>query len=313
LAANSTLDLSDLQQLLWIDNQGGGVTGGTFYIDNVYFYSNSALAPPPPPLPRPTTAAATPLATNNMVVMYDSSGAYGEVSVVDWDASWSSGGETPYTITNTVNNAQNTVLEYVNLQYAGVEFYNSAADQIDVSSDNTMHVDVWTPIANQFGIQLVSLDTTTNGNTQAGQVNFTPAGGTIVSNRWVGLDIPLSQFTAPQNAIDHNMLDLFDLQQLLWIDNQAGGGVTGGYFYIDNVYFYQSSVAVAPRMAANSTSGTLNITFPTEYGFTYTLQYTTSLANPSWQTLSSVSGNNYIQTLTDTPGQTRFYRISVTP
>ena len=32
-----------------------------------------------------------------------------------------------------------------------------------------------------------------------------------------------------------------NLQQLLWIDNQTGGGFTGGTFYIDNVYFYNST------------------------------------------------------------------------
>jgi hypothetical protein len=303
LSANPTLDLTNLQQLLWIDNQGGGAVNGIFYIDNVYFYSNSALAPSPPPLPQPTNAAATPTASSALA-MYDSSGIYSETPVIDWDASWSSAGEALFTITNTGN----TVLEYVSLQYAGVEFYNAAADEINVDSYNTMHVDIWTPIANQFGIQLVSLDSGVGTGTQAGQVNFTPASGTIVSNQWVGLNIPLSQFTTANST-----LDLTDLQQLLWIDNQ-GGGYTGGIFYIDNVYFYNSSVAQPPQMTANITSGTVNISFPTENGFNYTVWYTPSLTNPSWQVLSngSVTGNNYTQMVTDTPGQTtRFYRVSV--
>lgn len=310
LAQNGALDLGNLQQLLWIDNQGGGVTGGIFYIDNVYFYSNSALAPPPPPLPQPTTTATTP-PSQSALALYDSSGVYPESQVVDYDASWSdpAGGVINFTVTNTTS----TVLEYNNLQYAGVEFPNGADDQIDVNGFNTMHVDVWTPDGNQFGIQLVSLDTETNGNTQAGQVNFTPASKTIVSNQWVSLDIPLSEFTSPQNSVDHNYLDLTDLQQLLWIDNQ-GGGLSGSYFYIDNVYFYNSSVAQRPPMTFSFASGTVNISFPTEEGFTYALQYTTSLTNPSWQTLgSSLTGNNYTQTLTDTPGQSRFYRVIVTP
>ncbi|HTV40784.1 MAG TPA: hypothetical protein VMF08_09425 [Candidatus Sulfotelmatobacter sp.] len=312
LAVNGALDLANLQQLLWIDNQGGGVDGGTFYIDNVYFYSNSALAPPPPPLPQPTTAAPTP-PQQVALAMYNSSGVYSDVEVVDFDAAWSdpASGVTDFTITNTTS----TVLEYNNLQYAGVEFYNDADDQIDVSSFNTMHVDVWTPDGNQFGIQLVSLDADGGNNTQAGQVNFTPASGAIVSNQWVSLDIPLSEFTSPQNAVypaPNNNLDLTDLQQLLWIDNQGGGGVTGAYYYIDNVYFYNSSVAQPPQITFNIAGGTVNFSFPTEEGFNYILQYTTSLTNPSWQTLGSVSGNNYTQSLTDTPGQTRFYRIVAT-
>jgi hypothetical protein len=307
MAANSTLDLTALQQLLFLDNMSGGITGGTFYIDNIYFYSNSALAPPPAGPAVPTNTAATPTASSALAI-WDSSGVYGQTEVEDYDASWSSAGETMFTITNT----SYTVLKYVNLQFAGVEFYDNVADQIDASPYNTMHIDVWTPNANQFGIQLVSLD---NTNTQAGEVDFMPASGTIVSNKWVGLDIPLSSFTAPQNQKDANgTLDITNMQQLLWLDNESGGGVTGGIFYIDNAYFYVSSVAQRPHMTASHTGGTVNFSVPTESGFTYTLQYATSLKNPSWQTLSGgVTGNNYTQTLSDTPGQTtRFYRVSVT-
>jgi hypothetical protein len=159
----------------------------------------------------PTNAAAVPTnAPSGVLAMYDSSGKFPESPVQDWLASWSSASESSYTITNSTN----VVLKYSNLQYAGVEFGNGAGDQLNVTAYNTMHIDVWTPTANQFGVQLVSLD---NGGTQAAQVNFLPASGTIVTNKWIGLDIPLSQFTAINST-----LDLSDLQQLLWIDNQAG-------------------------------------------------------------------------------------------
>ena len=300
-AANPTLDLSALQQLLWIDNQGGGVTGGTFYIDNVYFYSNSASGPPPPPPAVPTNNAPIPAQpSGNVLAMYNSSGTYSDVEVIDWLASWSSAGGGNFTITNTGA----VVLQYTALQYAGVEFYNAAADQINASPYNTIHVDIWTPNANQFGVQLVSLD---NGGTQAGQVNVTPASGAIVSNKWVSLDIPLVNFVAAQPA-----LDLTDLQQLLWIDNQ-GGGVTGGIFYVDNVYFYASTTSARPLLSGNLSGKTITLSIPTELGFNYTVQYTSSLANPSWLTLATLSGNNTVQTVTDTATQTtRFYRLSVT-
>jgi hypothetical protein len=312
-STNNTLDLTALQQLVFVDDQAGGITGGIFYIDNVYFYSNSTL-PAAQLLPQPTTAAPTPTQSDNVVAMWDSSGVYSEGSVQDWDATWSGPGSQGNIF--TIPSTSDGVLEYPNMQYAGVEFYDTEADQINASADNTMHVDLWTPNANQFGIQLVSLDET---NTQGGQVNFTPASGTIVSNKWVSLDIPLCDFTAAPNsdpnAVD-NILDITNLQQLLWIDNQGGGGVTGGYFYIDNVYFYESSTAQPVPITVTGSKGTISISLPTELGFTYTLQYTTSLTNPSWQTLSSsVTGDNYMQTLTDTdtPGSTtRFYRVSIT-
>jgi len=295
-SANASLDLSALQQMLWIDNQGGGVTGGIFYIDNVYFYSNTVTPPPPP---SPTNTAATPTRpSGGVLAMYNSSGVYTDVPVQDWDASWSSAGQSFYTITNT----SAVVLRYGGLQYAGVEF--GGADTINASSYNRMHVNVWTPNANQFAVQLVSLD---NGGTQAGQVNFSPASGTIVSNQWVALDIPLSSFTASQPT-----LDLTNLQQLLWVDNQAGGGVTGGIFYIDNVYFYTVATPTSPMVTPSVSSGTIHLAFPTQNGFTYTVQYSTNLTSGVWQTLSAVSGNGSAQSVSDsTTNGSRYYRLSI--
>jgi hypothetical protein len=46
-AANPALILSNLTQLLWVDNgsiPGGGVENGTFYIDNVYFWTTNGVA-----------------------------------------------------------------------------------------------------------------------------------------------------------------------------------------------------------------------------------------------------------------------------
>ena len=126
---------------------------------------NTQIAPPPTPTnnaPTPTNSAASVLA------MYDSSGVYPEVPVQDWLASWSSAAETSFTIPN----ATNVVLKYTTLSYAGVEF--GPPDQINASAYNTLHVDLWTPAANQFGVQLVSLDNLPGNTTQAAQVNFTP-------------------------------------------------------------------------------------------------------------------------------------------
>jgi hypothetical protein len=292
---NPSTDLTDLQQLLWIDNQtGGGVTGGIFYIDNVYFYSNSVA---PPPIPTPTNNAPTPTApSSGVLAMYDSSGTYPTVPVNDWLASWSGSSGGTFTITNTGA----VVLEYGGLEYAGAEFYTP--DNIDVTPYNTMHVDVWTPNANQFGIQLVSINPT-----EAAQVNILPASATIVSNRWVGLDIPLSSFaSANTNTV------LSDLQQLLWIDNQTGGGVTGGIFYIDNIYFYSRVVPLAPTLTAQAAAGSVQLSFPTQGSFNYTVQYKNLLTDPSWLTLTNVTGTGSTAIVPDSFSNTnRFYRLYV--
>jgi len=173
---------------------------------------------------------------------------------------------------------------------------------INATAYDTLHVDVWTPTANQFGVQIASLNPTIGP-----QVDFLPASGTITNNGWIGLDIPLSSFTAINPS-----LDLSDLQQLLWIDNEGGGGVTGGIFYIDNVYFYNSSMVAQPSISGTMLGGNLQLSFATDNTSSYTVQYKTNLTDSVWQTLSTVSGNGSTQTVADPKNQqSRFYRLWV--
>lgn len=177
--------------------------------------SSNAVVPPPPS--SPTNNAPTPTRPAGSVLsMYDSSGVYANHPIEHWYAGWSGANGSDYTIPQTGR----MVKEYANMQYAGVEFYDTADGDnvggatdysIDASSYSTMHVDVWTPNANQSGIQLVSLNPT-----EVAQVDFFPASNTITSNGWVSLDIPLSQFTTANSSLTLN-----HLQQLLWIDNEG--------------------------------------------------------------------------------------------
>jgi hypothetical protein len=263
----------------------------------------------PAPVPVPTNNAPTPTRpASSVLAMYDSSGIYPIHPVERWLAAWSSAGEAPYTITTTGR----TVLKYANLQYAGVEFYSNDPNVgaggdnaggatnylINASAYDTFHVDLWTPNANQFGIQLVSINPT-----EGPQVDFLPASGTITNDGWISLDIPLSTFT----TINPNLV-LSQLQQLLWIDNEAGGGFEGGTFYIDNVYFYNS----APTITASLSGGRIQLSFPTQNGSNYTVQYKNNLTDPAWQTLTTVSGNGSIQTVSDSISLThRFYQLWV--
>lgn len=204
---------------------------GIAYFDDLQATNMIPDEPPPVVIDYPTNNAPVPTVPSDRVLsMYNSSGTYADHPGINWSAFWSSnpGGNSDYSITNTGA----IVKKYLGLGYAGVEFYNP--NQVDTTPYNTLHVDVWTPNANQFGIQLVSVAP----NTQAGQVNFLPASGIITNNGWISLDIPLSEF-----ADANGNLDMANVEQLLWIDNQAGGGYINGNFYIDNVYFYSNSVA----------------------------------------------------------------------
>ena len=242
--------------------------------------------------------------------MYNSSGVYTNHPVERWLAAWSGSAESSYTIAATGR----VVLKYTGLQYAGVEFYNNDPTlgaggdnvggptnfSINATAYNMFHVDLWTPNANQFGIQLVSINPT-----QAGQANFLPASGVITNNGWISLDIPFSGFT---NATP----DYSDLQQLLWVDNQGGGGLIGSDFYIDNVYFYSASAVTRPLITVTPSVGSISLSFPTQNGSTYTVQYKTNILDATWQTLTNITGNGSAQAAADPEGQkSRFYRVMV--
>ncbi len=67
-----------------------------------------------------------------------------------------------------------------------------------------------------------------------------------------------------------------------------------------------------PSMTASVTGSTVSLSFPTETGLKYTVQYTSNLSNGAWQTLQTVNGTAATVTVTDTKGAgSRFYRLSV--
>ncbi len=74
-------------------------------------------------------------------------------------------------------------------------------------------------------------------------------------------------------------------------------------------------IAPSPYFAVTpSLSGTtLNLSFPTVSGYSYTVQYKNSLADSVWQTLTTVPGTGSTATATDTTGgagANRFYRVA---
>ena len=270
-AANSATVLSHLQQLLWVDNGGAGIQNGTFYIDNVYFYSNGVATPVTPTWP--ANFAPTPQRPAASVLsMYNSSGVYADHAGIGWYAGWSGASGSDFTVTNVTTRV---VKKYAGLSFAGVEFY--APNQIDATGYSALHVDIWTPNANQLGVKLVGF----NNPNQEAQFNFTNGSGTITTNGWISLDIPLNQFTSINPA-----LILTNLQQLLWVDNgSVGGGVQNGTFYIDNVYFWTTNTVQSSIRTGASIGWTANSTS--------TYQPQQSANNSTWSNLGApISGNS---------------------
>jgi hypothetical protein len=288
--ANPALALTGIGQIGIV---GDGTANSTYYVDNIYFQAGTNIVNTvPPPPPAPTNNAAIPIWSDTAVLaLYNSSGTYSDASFIDWPAPWSGSPQTPYTITNET---PNSTVEYLSgLSYVGEDYYSP--EQIDTTPYNTFHIDLWTANGNQFYVQLVSLSPTTPA--QVGVFNFP-------TNQWVGIDIPLSQFAAVSPTTDFS-----NIQQILWVDN-VGPGLQGASFYFDNVYFYNRPAAAA--LSVSRSGKTINLSYPTQSGFNYTVLYSTSLTGAVWQTLSTSVGDGTTQSATDTVGKkTRFYLLSI--
>lgn len=72
-------------------------------------------------------------------------------------------------------------------------------------------------------------------------------------------------------------------------------------------------VSIAPPVLAVSRTGTTNwLSFATEVGLTYTLQYKTNLTDSTWQTAGSVTGDSTTQTIVNvSPAGSRYYQLSI--
>lgn len=72
------------------------------------------------------------------------------------------------------------------------------------------------------------------------------------------------------------------------------------------------SAPTSPTITASAIGSALKLSFPTQTGFTYTVQYVTNLTSTNWVTLTNVAGTGTTQTANDAASQTkRFYRTYV--
>ncbi len=188
---------------------------------------NVAEAPPAPTEPAPTPTAPA----ENVISLF--SNAYTNVPVNTWSADWDQADVADIRI------GGDDVKLYTNLIYAGIEF---TSPTIDASSMTHFHLDIWTPdpVAGAvFRVKLVDFGANGvygGGDDSEHEVTFTASSSpALVTGTWVGLDIPLSEFTG--------LIKRSHLAQLI---------ISGDLktVYVDNIYFYGSSAPTGPTAAA---------------------------------------------------------------
>ena len=193
----------------------------TYYIDDVTFVGQ---VPPPT---TPTSAAPEPTAAADDVISLFSD-AYTNVTVDTWSSQWDQADVAEVRV------AGNAVKQYSDLNYAIIEF---SSNTIDASATKMthLHLDVWKESLDSFKIKLVDFGANgvweaNNSDNVEAELSFNTVGNPSIDvNQWVGLDIPLADFTGLTSR-EH-------LAQLI-----ISGGGTRDTVWLDNIYLYSNPV-----------------------------------------------------------------------
>jgi hypothetical protein len=186
--------------------------GSVNYFDNITWGVAEAMPQPMTAAPDPTMAAA------NVISMF--SGVYNNVPVDTWLTGWSQA------IHQELQIQGNATKKYSNLNYAGIETYNSG--QINATGMTHFNLDVWSHDFTQLRVKLVDFGPNAayggGDDTEHEVVYNNPA-----QNQWITYNIPLSDFTSLVNR-NH-------ISQLILSSN----GTSTVFF--DNIYFSNNAPA----------------------------------------------------------------------
>jgi hypothetical protein len=214
--------------VLFFDFFGPKAETTTHYFDDIIVVEGGGTTGEDPV---PTVAAPTPgIDPARVISMF--SDAYTDVAVDTWRTAWSIGALEDTEIQG------DAVKVYTDLTVVGVETVNS---QIDATAMTHFHTDIWTPNATTFRIKLV--DFGANGAYDGPGVGDDVEHEYIIENptqaAWVGIDIPLTDFTG--------LTTRANIAQLIYSTAPAGQTT----IYVDNVYFYdETGILTEPMVAA---------------------------------------------------------------
>lgn len=166
---------------------------------------------------QPTSSAPEPPTRNAADVVSIFSGAYTNISGVNYNPNWGQSGSVDPSYDPGDGNV---VLAYTNFNYQGTGFEGNAQN---VSEMEFVHIDVWTTSATV--LKFTPIDNSGNG---AGEVLVDVP---LVSGQWSSVDLPKSAFA------DMSWNSVIQLK----FDGQAG--VSPSDIYLDNIYFWKNPAA----------------------------------------------------------------------
>lgn len=167
---------------------------------------------------QPSVSATTPPARLTAKVISIFSDAYTNVTGTNFYASWGQA-----TVVSMTQIGTDNILKYANLNYQGTELSGS----VNAITMDKLHIDVWSSDGTSFQITPIS-----HGPKEK-LVTLTP----LNLNTWNSYDINLSDFAG---------VDFSDIFQFKIVGS--------GTFYIDNLYFYDSSATVDTEAPTNFTA-----------------------------------------------------------
>jgi hypothetical protein len=220
----------------------------------------------------PIASAETPSVRNVDDVLSIFSDAYTDIAGTDLNPNW--GQQTVYTAFDLNGDA---IIQYSNLNYQGIDI----GSEIDASSMEMLHIDVWTADATSIDIYPLP-----NGVVPADERFVTK---TLVADQWNSFDIPMSDFT----------------DQGLPVDKLKQFKFTGaGTVFIDNLYFYKAPTTFSNVSDDFEGNGTITTWAGDSAGLN------TSFANP-YQDANNSSAT--VLEYDDTGGQYANIRFDVNP
>lgn len=251
----------------------------------------------------PLVAAPTPPARPTADVVSVYSDAYSSISVNEWGPDWG-----PFSARIVDFPVQSNPTKVINIDsgkvFAGIDF---APSLFDATSFTTFHLDYWIAGPLAVGqVMSIKLSNHLGGGAETSAIEFLPS--PISTNQWVGLDIPLSSFTAASAPAN---LSRNAVAQIVITAARADNNVPLK-IYVDNIYFHKNTVLGVSTFEASKIAMYPN---PTKTSFSIDAQDNiekVSVYNLLGQEIISLSPASQSVTINTADLQTGVYVVKAT-